>query len=473
MQVEDPGHAEWAILARVLERLPKWGLQSVHPFVARPHYTVLAQSLPILGSLLAEPLTGLIDTAFVARLGAEALAALGVGTMVLSTVFWSFSFLGVATQTKVATLSGEEALAGSAGRSAARMCLVAVVVALLMGGAAAAIGLPLSGIIARGMGAEGEVQALTVDYLRWRFVGAPALLACFAAFGALRGAQDMRTPLFVAGGMNALNVVLDPLLIFGMAGLPAMGVAGAALASAISQWVGATWAIAAAFRRLGWPDAFDRRQIRSLLSAGVNLVFRAVSLNAFLILGTRKATVIGVGAGAVHQVIRSVWFFNALFLDSFAILGQSLIAYFLGNADRNTGRDVARVVCQWSFATGAALGLAMLAAESWMRRIYIPSSAAALFARPWRIAAACQPISGLTFGTDGVHFGTGDFRFLRNAVLAALLAGGAVIVWADSSAPWALDAVWWSFMVWTTLRAVVGMLRVWPGRATAPLGTGA
>ena len=453
--------------------MPKWGLQTVHPFVVRPHFTVFAQSLPILGSLLAEPLTGLIDTAFVARLGVEALAALGVGTMVLSTVFWSFSFLGVATQTKVATLCGEEALAGSAGRSAARTCLVAVVVALLLGGAAAVVGLPLSGMIARGMGAEGEVQALAVDYLRWRFLGAPALLASFAAFGALRGAQDMRTPLVVAGGMNALNVVLDPLLIFGMAGLPAMGVAGAALASAVSHWVGAAWAITAAFRRLGRPDAFDFHQIRGLLSAGVNLVFRAVSLNAFLILGTRKATLIGVGAGAVHQVIRSVWFFNALFLDSFAILGQSLIAYFLGNAERRTGRDVARVVCQWSVATGVALGVAMLAAESWMRRVYIPPSAAPLFAAPWRISAACQPISGLTFGTDGVHFGTGDFRFLRNVVLAALVAGGAVIVWTDASAPWALNAVWWSFVVWTSLRAVAGMLRVWPGRPTAPLGTSA
>ncbi len=453
--------------------MPKWGLQTVHPFAERPHFTVFAQSLPILGSLLAEPLTGLIDTAFIARLGAEALAALGVGTMVLSTVFWSFSFLGVATQTKIATQCGEEALAGSVGRSAARTCLVAVVVALLMGGAAALVGLPLAGMIAGGMGAEGEVQALAVDYLRWRFLGAPALLASFAAFGALRGAQDMRTPLVVAGGMNALNVVLDPLLIFGMAGLPAMGVAGAALASALSHWVGAAWAITAAFRRLGWPDTFDSRQIRGLLSAGVNLVFRAVSLNAFLILGTRKATLIGVGAGAVHQVIRSVWFFNALFLDSFAILGQSLIAYFLGNAERSRGRDVARVVCQWSVATGVALGVAMLAAESWMRRVYIPPSAAPLFAAPWRIAAACQPISGLTFGTDGVHFGTGDFRFLRNAVLAALVAGGAVIVWTDASAPWALNAVWWSFVVWTSLRAVVGMLRVWPGRPTAPLGTSA
>ncbi|MCY4187566.1 MAG: MATE family efflux transporter, partial [Bryobacterales bacterium] len=317
---------------------------AVHPFEVRPHFTVLAQSLPILGSLLAEPLTGLIDTAFVARLGAEALAALGVGSMVLAAAFWAFGFLGVATQTKVASLCGEEARAGSADRSAARLCLAAVAVALLIGGVAAVVGLPLSGPVARAMGADGEVQALTVDYLSWRLLAAPALLASFAAFGALRGAQDMRTPLLVAGGMNALNVLLDPLLIFGMAGLPAMGVAGAALASAISHWAGAAWAVAAAFRKLGWPDAFDARQIRGLLAAGVDLVFRALSLNAFLLLGTRKATLIGVGPAALHQVIRSVWFFNALFLDSFAILGQSLIAYFLGNVERSRGRDVARVV---------------------------------------------------------------------------------------------------------------------------------
>ncbi len=439
----------------------------------RPHFTVLAQSLPILGSLLAEPLTGLIDTAFVARLGAEALAALGVGSMVLAAAFWAFGFLGVATQTKVASLCGEEARAGSADRSAARLCLAAVAVALLIGGVAAVVGLPLSEPIARAMGADGEVQALTVDYLSWRLLAAPALLASFAAFGALRGAQDMRTPLLVAGGMNALNVLLDPLLIFGMAGLPAMGVAGAALASAISHWAGAAWAVAAAFRKLGWPDAFDARQIRGLLAAGVDLVFRALSLNAFLLLGTRKATLIGVGPAALHQVIRSVWFFNALFLDSFAILGQSLIAYFLGNGERRRGRDVARVVCQWSVVTGTALAVAMLAAESWIRRLYVPPSAASRFSAPWRIAAACQPISGLTFGTDGVHFGTGDFRFLRNVVLAALLAGGAIIVWVDASAPWALNAVWWSFVVWTSLRAAAGTLRVWPGRPGAPLGTSA
>ena len=55
-----------------------------HPFLVRPHHTLLGLMLPVLLSLVAEPLTGLVDTAYIARLGAAPLAALGVGTMALS-----------------------------------------------------------------------------------------------------------------------------------------------------------------------------------------------------------------------------------------------------------------------------------------------------------------------------------------------------------------------------------------------------
>ena len=425
--------------------------------------------MPILGSLIAEPLTGLVDTAFVARLGVEALAALGVGTMVLSALFWGLSFLGVATQTRVATLRGSETRSGAAGRGAARMCLVAVMLATLLGSAVAAIGIPLSGTAARAMGAEARVADLAAEYLQFRLIGAPAMLACFAAFGALRGAHDMRTPLWIAGGMNALNVVLDPLLIFGIGPFPAMGVAGAALASTVSQWVGAAWASASAFRCLGRPDGVDMRQARALLSAGVDLVLRAACLNGFLILGTRKATLIGAGSGAVHQVVRSTWFFNALFMDAFAISAQSLVAHFLGTGERDQARRVAHVTCQWSCGAGVALCMAMIVFESWVRRLFIPPAAAALFSRPWRIAAMSQPISGVTFGTDGVHFGASDFRFLRNSVMAALLAGSVLLYLADPESLNALDLVWWAFAIWTTVRAVIGSLRIWPGVGDAPL----
>ena len=77
-----------------------------HPFVARPHRTLIALSVPVLISLIAEPITGLVDTAFVARLGAGPLAALGVGTVLLSSTLWVFNFLGVGTQTEVAHAFG-------------------------------------------------------------------------------------------------------------------------------------------------------------------------------------------------------------------------------------------------------------------------------------------------------------------------------------------------------------------------------
>ena len=430
---------------------------------------MLVLSGPVLGSLIAEPLTGLVDTAFVARLGVEPLAALGVGTMILSAFFWAFSFLGVVTQTRVATLFGRHAQRGEPDRRSARMCLVAVTFALLIGVAVAVVGVLLSPAAARAMGADGRVAELTNEYLRLRLLGAPAMLASYAAFGALRGAQDMRTPLWIAAGMNGLNVLLDPVLIFGTGGLPAMGVAGAALASTVSQWAGALWAAVAVLRRLGRPDAFDWRQARGLLAAGADLFLRAAFLNAFLILGTRKATLIGAGAGAVHQVVRSIWFFNALFLDAFAISAQSLVANFVGTGDRVQARCVARVVCQWSGGAGAVLGIAMITLQAWVQRLYIPTAASALFATPWRIAAWSQPVSGVTFGTDGVHFGSSDFRYLRNSVLFALVCAGAALLTIDARGGHALQYVWWATMLWSAVRAVVGVGRIWPGFGDAPL----
>jgi MATE family multidrug resistance protein len=88
---------------------------ATHPFLRRPHHTMLVLSLPVLFSLIAEPLTGVADTAFVARLGAGPTAALGVATTLLSSVFWVFNFLGIGTQTAVARAHGAT---GAAARGA-------------------------------------------------------------------------------------------------------------------------------------------------------------------------------------------------------------------------------------------------------------------------------------------------------------------------------------------------------------------
>lgn len=74
---------------------------------------------------------------------------------------------------------------------------------------------------------------------RMRAWGLPAALICTVNGGAFRGLMDTKTPLYVAIAANSLNIILDPLLIFGIGPFPHLGVQGAALTSVFSEWVAA------------------------------------------------------------------------------------------------------------------------------------------------------------------------------------------------------------------------------------------
>jgi MATE family multidrug resistance protein len=72
--------------------------------------------------------------------------------------------------------------------------------------------------------------------------------------------------------------------------------------------------------------------------------------------------------------------------------------------------------------------------------------------------------------TDGIHWGAGDYRFLRNAMIGATAAGAAILLLAvDRSAPDALTLVWLVTAGWIAVRAVFGVARIWPGIGAAPL----
>jgi MATE family multidrug resistance protein len=438
--------------------------QSEHPFVKSPHMTLLSMSLPVLLSLVAEPLTGLVDTAFVARLGAESLAALGAGTVALSSVFWAFNFLGIGSQTEVAQAYGRKELKRAAEIGGLAIALSAAIGGLLMFG-----GLALVPAVSTVMGAEGAVHDFASQYIRVRLFGAPAVLVSLAVFGILRGLQDMRTPFRVAVSINIFNIILDPLLIFGYGPFPQLGIFGAGLASAISQWIGALWALTVVYYRLGIPDRIRLGDLSKLFKIGRDLFVRTGLLTAFFIITTRAATCIGADAGAAHQAIRQVWVFTALFLDAYAITGQSLIGFFVGPGRLEQARRVARLVCAWSAATGVVLSAAMWLGQHLVIRLLLPPSAVDIFFSAWIMAVITQPINALAFATDGIHWGTGDFRFLRNVMISATIFGGIAIFLLDETVSGALTWIWLITACWITIRAVFGVVRIWPGIGQSPL----
>ncbi len=436
-----------------------------HAFLAAPRRTLLRMAVAVSISLIAEPLTGLADTAFVARLGTVPLAGLGIGAMVLSSAFWVFNFLGVGTQTELARCMG----AGDSFR-ASQILSASLLLAAGLGITVALAAWPAAETAARLLGGDGPVLQNAVDYIRVRLLGAPAILLTFSCFGALRGMQNMRTPLWIAGAVNLLNIVLDWLFIFGNGPFPAMGVTGAGLATSVSQWLGAMWAIWLVRHHIGIASNPRRADIRALLSIGGDLFVRTGMVLAFLLLATRQATEAGPDCGAAHQAIRQFFLFSALFLDAFAITGQSLIGYFMGSSAIPAARQVAGMVCRWSLGTGTLLMIAMLLLEEPIAWLLIPPGIHSTFATGWLVASLIQPINALSFATDGIHWGTGDFRYLRNAMLISSLGGMALLLATSAvNAQPPLLWIWLATGLWTMLRTIFGVWRIWPGGRNAPL----
>lgn len=437
-----------------------------HQFTNRPNRTLLGLAVPVLFSLVAEPVTGLVDTAFVARLsGSEPVAALGVGTMAFTSIFWAFTFLSIGTQTELAQQqgSGNTTQARKVTSMAVGLATGIGVLLLLLAG-------PLLTEIAGVLGAQGVVADLASEYMLYRLLGAPAVLVTLTCFGALRGVQDMRTPLLVAVGMNGLNVLLDWWLIFGIGPIAPMGVGGAGLASAVSQWVGAAWVLFAVNKRIGLTREVRGAGILRLMRVGGDLFVRTGMVLLFLSLCTRVANIAGPDQGAAHQAIRQFFIFSALFLDAFAITGQSLVGYFLGASNVHQARRVASRVCLWSLGTGMAIAVVMLVGEQAIIWLLVPLEAVNVFSGAWLIVALAQPVSALSFATDGIHWGTGDFGFLRNVMIVASLVGMALasMIEVVTITP-VLPYVWAATMVWTGIRAVFGITRIWPGIGRAPL----
>lgn len=435
-----------------------------HVFETNPHKTLLNLSFPVLVSLVAEPITGLVDTAFVAQLGAESLAALGVGATVLSGVFWIFNFLGIGTQTEVAHAWG-----GGRTERAKEANGIAFFLALAIGVILIGAGIAGAPAASDAMGAADNVLSDAVAYMEIRFLGSPAILVTIAAFGAMRGLQDMKTPLKIAVTLNVINIALDAVLIFGLGPVPAMGIDGAAWASVASQWLGALWAVACVRKAPGISRRIRLEDAAKLLRIGGDLFIRTGLLTGFLVLTTRAATLIGAEAGAAHQAIRQVWLFTALFLDAFAVSGQSLIGFFLGAGKPGLGRSVARAVCWWSLGTGFMLAFIMVAGTPVAEFLLVPATAHELFLVPWVVSAATQPVNAIAFATDGIHWGTGDFRFLRNVMLLSTAAGVAGLFFIDLETADALVWVWLVTGMWIALRAALGFVRIWPGIGKAPL----
>ena len=430
----------------------RWLLPGRHP----ADKSILALGVPALGALAADPLYSLADTAFVGNLGAEELGAVAVGTAAFTASFWLFSFLAYGVTPRVARFVG-----ANDDRNAARIGVQALFMATLIGVVVTLLGVVFAGPVVRLLGAGPDIQDLAESYLRIRVLSAGAVLVAQVGHGWLRGAQNTRTPMFIAVGGALLNVGLDYLLIYTFG----MGVQGAAWATVAGQYVAAgafLLILTRNFNRAGAAWRFEREVAVGLLRIGADLVVRTGALLGALTLATSVAARMSLDSLGAWQITMQLFLFLSLVLDSVAIAAQALVGKHLGAGTRTEVRAVSVRLMEWGLLIGLVMGLVLYLGRSELASLF-SSDESVVESAAWLLAwlAAVQPLSALAFTLDGILIGASDTRFLAQSMVVSSVSFAAVSL-ASLSLDWGTPGLAAGATLWLVLRTTTTAWR-WRG----------
>ena len=194
-------------------------------------------AVPMILEMSMESLFAIVDIFFVAKLGADAVAIVGLTESVMALIYAVAFGLAIAATATVARRTGEKDTAGAAA-SAAHVIYLGVIVSLVI----SLIGIVFAPDVLKLLGAKANIIAEGTPFMRIMLGGNAAVLFIFLLNAIFRGAGDAAIAMRVLILANGLNMVLSPCFIFGVAFFPELGVTGAAVGTTIGRSIGVLYA---------------------------------------------------------------------------------------------------------------------------------------------------------------------------------------------------------------------------------------
>ena len=397
-----------------------------------------------------------VDTFWIGRhLGPTALAA------ATSSVFWIWLIIAIAELVSVGAGAIVARRYGERNTvEAARIAGEAVVFALVLG-TIIAIAVPpflpqLFGI----MHMHDEIAQVGMRYLNAYLRGMPLIFGFFAVDAAFRASGDTRTPLLLLAVSTALALILDPVLILGLAGAPAMGVRGAAFATLVPRGLAFIFGLHILTRR--GLATFTLPRIPVLLGIariGAPTAATGVAFSLIYVLLTRITTRFGTPALAALGVgfrIESFVYVLSVGLGAAvaAIVGQSLGAGMVDRAKQAGWMGVAFATVPGLFMAGA-----MVIWPAELAGIFSSDPAVIAEAASYlRIAAASQVLLGAEIVLEGAMGGAG-YTVMPMAVSMAITASR-LPIGAWSAMRWGTTGLWWTLALTAAARGIA-MAALW------------
>ncbi len=316
---------------------------------------------PIVALQLLQVTYNIADTFWLGQFDTDALAAI---SLAFPLIFLLISIAGgftAAGSILVAQYTGADS-EGSAGRVTGQTLSFVSVLAVVLGLVGYVFTKDMLAALPSQQETKEAVIPLAADYMEVFFLGIVFMFGFFVFSSVMRGYGDTKTPMRVMLVTVAVNVIIDPILIFGVGPVPELGITGAAIATISSRGIGSILGVYILFFTDAGPDVsvehlgFDLAVIKDILRLGVPTAleqsasaFAMVTLTAMIVLFAPPV----VAAYGLGNRIASLIFLPAMGLGraTNTMVGQNLGA---GNSDR-AGRAV------WLAATVAA-GILLLVA---------------------------------------------------------------------------------------------------------------
>lgn len=382
---------------------------------------LISLSIPVVFSNILQTAYQLVDTFWVGRLGADAVASVSLSFPIIFLMFAIGGGLSIAGSILVAqAIGGKNTQRANHVSAQTLLSVIGIVVPLTI------LGIFIASPLMRFMGADATVLPMATTYLQISFIGLIFVFGFFVYQSLVRGVGDVKTPIYIISATVLLNLVLDPLFIFGYGPIPGNGVAGAAIATIITQAlatiIGLTMLFSGKYGIHLKIHEFkpDKKLISEMIKLGVpasiEQSMRALGLTVMTILvstfGTSVIASYGIGTRLVSFVIIPA---IGLTMATSTVVAQNIGAGKLERAEKT-----AQLAALIGFITLTIVGIIFFVFARQIASAFIVDSPDALNGSILftQIMALSYGFYGLQFALGGAFQGSGNT--LASMILTAI-----------------------------------------------------
>ena len=414
-------------------------------------------AIPALISGIAEPILSITDTIIVGNMAENAtisLGAVGIVGSFISMLIWVFGQTRSVIASIIAQALGQKKLEEVKDIPAQGILIIMFSSFLII---------LLTYFNSEGLfkfyNASGNLLKFCVEYFNIRVWGLPFTLLTIGIFGIFRGLQNTYYPMIIAIVGTILNIVLDIILVYGVAGfIDPMFIQGAAYASLIAQISMAFLAVILLYKKTNIKLAVKfpfNPKIKSFMQMFGNLVIRTASLNVTLYFCNAFATKYGDEFIAAYTIAINLWFLVAFIIDGYSSAGTILsgklygeksygVLMKFGNDLTKIGVKIGIIMCIVGFIFYYPLGRIFNNDPVVLQEFY----------NVFWIVLAMLPLCSIAFIFDGLYKGLGWMKDLRNVLLFSTFIIFVPFVILFDHYELGLHGIFYAFTLWILSRSI-------------------